>query len=117
MNTNMEKKEFQIMNGPSADRLIDAFKYAYDETVKLPVLFVVALRLIDARSFVQMKVERFRITYIQHEDGSNHSFNVAGYCYASSLEPVPGRDLPLVSYRFEAYYNSATRKGSIRFHS
>lgn len=37
------KETFKIVSGPSKDRLVDAFKYAYDNTTSIPVSFVVSL--------------------------------------------------------------------------
>ena len=111
----MNTKVYQIVNGPSKDRLIDAFKYAYDKKSEIPLDFHVVLRQESERSFVLMKTEEFRILSLQHEDGSGVSFNIVGYVYMSTLNPASGRHLALIETRFKAYYNAATRKGTIRF--
>ena len=40
MDTNMRR--FNIENGPNVDRILDGFKYAYDESASVPVTFLVA---------------------------------------------------------------------------
>lgn len=110
------KETFKIVSGPSKDRLVDAFKYAYDDTTSIPVSFVISLRQISENHFVEMCVDDFRITSLQHEDGSGRSFNVSGYCSASFVEPQSELHKPIMYHcRFKAYYNAATRKGTIKF--
>ena len=108
------KETFKIMSGPSRDRLIDAFKYAYDNAT-IPVDFIISLRQISENHFIEMCVDDFRIVGLQHEDGSGHSFNVSGYCSASFAEPKSEMHKPIMYHcRFRAYYNAATRKGTIK---
>ena len=44
MNTKAKKSTytFDVVCGPNLDRLLDAFKYAYDFNAKVPVAFVIA---------------------------------------------------------------------------
>ena len=107
MNT---KKIFNIENGPSLDRLFDAFKYAYSEYYdKVYATFLIAKSYTtppgaSGRAFRLLDAKDFRLTSIQHEDGSGQSFNLAGYCKVY--------DTPK---NFTAYYNAKTRKGTISF--
>lgn len=111
----MNTKVYQVINGPSRDRLVEAFKYAYDEKTEVPVDFGVVFRQVSERSFVLLKTKDFRILSLQHEDGSGQSFNIEGYCQVSFLDPTKYAHLVLASRRFKAYYNTATRKGTIKF--
>lgn len=108
--------EKEIVNGPSKDTLFDACKYAYNSKVVIPIGFKVALGYTapkddPACAYVPMSVSGFRISAISHEDGSGESFSLSGCCHAS-LDPNP---IHLDSYEFVAYYNSKTRKGTIKF--
>lgn len=107
-----------IVNGPNRDRLIDAFKYAYDDD-KVSVNFAVSIsynaveedgkRVCFPTHLAQ--IERMIINTIQHEDGSGESFNLSGRCTAC-LERYGGAKH---YYKFEAYYNAKTRTGTIKF--
>ena len=110
---------FNIENGPSRDTLFDSCKYAYSEGANVPVEFSVALRYLappddPGSSYVRMDIEDIRIIEIQHEDGSGHSFNLKGFCNADT-KTISGQPNNLEQYRFKAYYNSKSRKGTISF--
>ena len=72
---------YKILNGPNKDRLIDAFKYPYDEPFGClsPLKFEVEFDVGTAKT----QVCQFRVVSIEHEDGSGHSFNLKGNCYSS----------------------------------
>ena len=105
-----------IVNGPNRDRLIDAFKYAYDSD-KVSANFTVAISYNPVEENGKCihfpthtaQIERMTINTIQHEDGSGESFHLSGYCAA-----YPERFYKHY-YKFEAYYNAKTRTGTIRF--
>ncbi len=120
MNTNrvVESHRYEIMNGPSKDRLFDACKYAYDDNARISLDFSVAIGYTMPRNdpgcaYIAMAIRNLRITGVQHEDGSGESFILYGYCSADPRAFNP-RSVCYRSYKFEAYYNTKTRKGSIK---
>lgn len=143
MSTN-EKKEwtFDIVGGPSRDRIFDACKYAYDdgEDGCIPIKFKVALDIAkgpcDITDVIPLYMSDFKVNEIGHEDGSGHSFNLGGYCKADLGFDIgnnydayyirtgyhKGGRLPhpeirkyLRNYYFRIYYSSKSRKGWITF--
>ena len=117
MNTNT-KKGYDIVNGPSRESLVDAFKYAYDKQSRVNVAFHVAVGYTGkpgdpTTGYVRMHIKDIRIARIEHEDGSGTSFNLDGYCYAD-LESVSSA-ATYKRYNFKAYYNAKSRKGYIEF--
>ncbi len=118
---NTKEKLYNIEDGPSRDRLIDAFKYAYDKNANVDVHFIVALGYSAPRddpkcAYIPAYMGKTRITRLEHENGTGNSFNVYGHCRAS-LTRIDGfgSDSDASTYRFVAYYNAANRKGTIRF--
>ena len=108
------KRTFKIEEGPTLNRIIDAFKYAYDKNARVELQFSVAEGYTTPTdqpgcAYVPLKVQDFRLNTIQHEDGSGHSLNLEGYCRAGSQNEVPQ---PM---QFKAYYNTATRTGTMQF--
>ena len=45
-----KSEHYNIVAGPSRDRLLDAFKYARDNTSNVPISFVIVLRKITDRA-------------------------------------------------------------------
>ena len=114
MNTNKERS-FEIVSGPNKDTLFDACKYAYSKNSKIAVEFGVALGYTMPRdhpgcAYFPMNMRGVVISSIEHEDGSGESFNLQGYCRASL-----DINQNLKAYRFEAYYNTKKRSGTICF--
>ena len=119
MNTKEKPNRYEIVAGPNKDVLFDACKYAYNEHAHVVVVFVVAIGYTMARAnpgcaCIQMQLSDVKICGIEHEDGSGESFNLHGYCKAN-LDSFRGTNAVRRPYRFEAYYNTKTRKGSITF--
>ena len=111
-----KKRSYDIMSGPSRAQLIDAFQYQYDNGVKMPIEFQIALAYTRAtggkRGFYPMKTKSdVLLTGIKHEDGSGHSFIIAGYISADAR--IVKELVVYKRYRFEAYYNAQTRRGRI----
>ena len=108
---------FEIFSGPSRDRLVDAFKYAYgggDAYVTVKFGVAVGYTMPPGHpgcAYVPMAIENIVIAGIEHEDGSGQSFNLHGYCTAA-LDTI-GKNLD--NYYFRAYYNAKTRSGTISF--
>lgn len=101
-------RNYEIANGPSADRLFDALKYAYDKDANVSIDFHVVEGLTsrnkEVAAYFKMDAKNWRIFGIAHEDGSGHNFNIRGFVEENSEH-----------YRFAAYYNVKTRTGSITF--
>ena len=115
MDTNKGRK-FNIEAGPSRDLLFDSAKYAYDADAHVFIKFSVALGYTmplghPGCAYIPAKMVGTKIVAIEHEDGSGYSFNLQGYCEAS-LERYGDQVEP---YKFFAYYNAKTRKGTITF--
>lgn len=107
----MSTTRFDIVNGPSRETLIDAFKYAFDKTTKVKLKFSVALGYTPDHSlYFPMNIGEIKILGIEHEDGSGESFNIKGTCVANTAEHEPAKPR-----KFEACYSAKTRKGSIWF--
>ena len=105
---------FEIYSGPSKDRLIDAFKYAYDGNAYVTIDFGVAIGYTmppghPGRAYVPMVIENITITGIEHKDHVG-CFNIRGYCVAT-LDTLGNDD----NYFFTAHYNAKTRSGTISF--
>lgn len=117
-NQKVNSTTYDILNGPSADRLFDACRYAYDDGVKIPIDFGIAIGYSMPRddpgcALVGAHSCGLRIAGIEHEDGSGHSFNIKGYCTGFKKGPY---STPLyVNYRVQIYYSTKTRKGKITF--
>ena len=113
MNTKRTIREYPIVSGPNRDTILDAFKYAYDRASHVDIDFFVSEGLSmpeghPGAAEVNMDVENWHMTSIQHEDGSGHSFNLEGWC-------CPKLDGKRVYADFKACYNARTRKGTITF--
>ena len=119
MNTKEKPNRYEIVAGPNKDVLFDACKYAYNKHAHVAVDFVVAIAYTMPRSnhgyaCLQMQISDIKICGIEHEDGSGESFNLHGYCKAN-LDSFGTTKAVRKPYRFKAYYNARTRKGSITF--
>lgn len=107
--------KYDITSGPSIRDILDSFLRAYDQRNRIYVEFTTD----DGQT-------RFAyITGVEHEDGSGHSFNLAGFIEA---EPVKGASInqrkknaitPFTlggcSDPSSCYYNSTSRCGHIQF--
>ena len=105
---------YDLADGPSRDTLLDAFKYAYSEEVEIPIKFTIVLgHDPEGRIIIPARTKKWRITKLQHEDGSGQSFNIEGYCKANLRITRSERITVYLTYRFKAYFNCRTRKGRI----
>lgn len=117
MNTSITERFYEIMNGPSRDTLFDACKYAYAESARVSIDFVVAAGYTmpkghPGRAYIPMKLTDIVISGIEHENGSGESFNLHGYCRADLQ--ISGTTYS--SYYFRGYYNTKNRTGTISFY-
>ena len=113
-------KRYDILSGPSKDLLFDSIKYAYSKNVIVELDFGIAaaytapVEIDPCAEAIKMKTKNFRVTSIMHEDGSGESFIISGYCTADICPPY-GKIVIYKPYKFEAYYSTKRRKGSIAF--
>ncbi len=111
---------FDVVKGPSRDLIIDAFKYAYEKDVDLHPDFSIVQFYVghptdnSKRMATYMPAKNFRITGIEHEDGSGESWILKGACDAD-LDNVSYTNANLTHYGFRMYYNSKRREGTISF--
>lgn len=117
MNTKKERY-YDIISGPNKDALFDACKYAYSDSARLDIKFVVPIGYTipvgdPGCAYVPMAITDMKIIRIGHEDGSGESFSLHGYCKCDLDSFFGGKDYR--SYRFKAYYNAKNRRGHIVF--
>ena len=114
MNTKQTKAlTFLIKKGPSRDKLLDGFKYAYDKGVALPIGLCVEVDKASpiTRDIKTVEVGTPTIDELKHTDDSDHLFDIKGYCYWRFNE-VGSFEF----CEFEASYNTQTRLGFITLH-
>lgn len=106
-----------IIDGPNADRLIDAFKYAYDDASNISIVFKAkkSAELFVWTAFVS------KIVGVTHKDGTGHSFEITGYCkvprrYLEGKPIANVQDKELLVMRFEAFYDAKNRCGSLNLY-
>ena len=118
-NVKVELGPYDIIDGPSFDRLLDALKY--EQTgVKVPVSFSVAVGYTmpindPGCAIYAKKIEAFRVygvscnlVNVTDPTGANYKI-IYGAC------KVGLAGLPVYDYKFKAEYNIKTRKGTIMF--
>lgn len=108
MTTSTNELKIEIMDGPSASRTVDAFKYAYDKEGALTAIFTLS---------GDVKIS-LRVTSLEHEDGSGSSLNIIGYII-SITKKVFGREIVITNenFRVRLYYHARPRQGAIFFNS
>jgi hypothetical protein len=99
---------FTLTDGPSRERLVDSFKYAFDAN-RFPVVF----KTEDGLEFTVV------IQALRHEDGSGQSFIFSGVLKSTQ---TGGRIRSRVisgelSYVNGYFYTGARRHGFIEFHT
>ncbi|MGK2896069.1 MAG: hypothetical protein ACSLEY_00490 [Candidatus Saccharimonadales bacterium] len=97
-NTQIEY-QFAIENGPSAERIVDSFKYAFSST-KLSVMFE---GILSGMGLVPIKDSKLEVivTSICYESGAEGAFLIEGYA-----PKIPG-------VRISGYYDAKRRIGSL----
>jgi hypothetical protein len=108
---------YKIVNGPSRSDLFASCERSYDKGTRINLEFFVTVGCTMPEghpegAYLELETSDFRISSIEHEDGSGHSFNLKGYCKAN-LTNIFGKEL--IPYKFEAYFNTKTREGHITF--
>lgn len=98
---------FNITNGPSIHRLIDAFKYAYDRENPHKATFSMLEEETGKKN--EPVTRKVTITTLEHEDGSGNSFLFKGYM---GILPYESRFSTV--YKVSGWYNTKTNKGYIK---
>lgn len=132
-NNSSNMRQFCIEGGPSLDRLLDMFKYAYDVTTSIGGSFVVAEGYTAPRgepgaAYIPLEMKDIILTTIQHESGNDHCFNLSGYCkvalgeskWSTNWDEKEKKTIckswkELVRASFDAFYDTKTRKGTITY--
>ena len=117
-------KDFSIVSGPNADRLIDAFKNAHKKKAASPITFRVIGKTEPHPNNPVTMIDIIDVTIssISHEDDSGHKFILVGHCKAplgkkhqlpnnSCVGPINSAEL--VQVQFKASYDSKTKEGNI----
>ena len=103
--------ELEILDGPSRDRIIDSFKYEFDDSASIAVDFRIGIKNPDTNTTFVVRSAGFRILSIAHESESGGQYLLTGY---AGLWKNDARCFK--SYRFEAHYNTFTRNGWMKFY-
>lgn len=87
----------EIHDGPSADRIFDAVRYAHDTSVTIPTWFKVSTR---GPRTMRLEVTP-KILGVEHESGSGYSLAIRGIWQLGELRGQP----------FIGSYNAVCRTG------
>jgi hypothetical protein len=121
MDTSLYEKNLDIMYGPNKDLLFDACKYARNLTVSIPANFSVALGYTMppdrmGSAYIPARFKSLHIESIAHESQTGDVFCLTGLCEADLYSR--NWDNPQYKmYRFEAHYDTKSRKGTMQFFS
>ena len=100
--TRLFEKELKIEDGPSRDRIIDAFKYCYDKDVTVSLVF----KAKDCRSG---RLHRYNfqghILSLKHEDNTGNTLSWTGWFRSVQDD----RKI----FHYEAKYDAQKREGWI----
>lgn len=90
-------RQIALDGGPSVDRMVDAFKYAYDRDHPMNVVFTD-----DLGQEIRVQVQQ-----LAHEDGSGQSVMFAGAVIRTEIS------MPFDVSFASGYWNGHSRKGFI----
>lgn len=108
---------FNIERGPEKNDILLAYRYSGNKNVTIPIKFDIALGYTAHRSdpdccYVPMKTRAFRVKNIDKDRLDDELYII----YGDGLADLNLRkEVTLVPYEYEAYYNVTTRKGRINF--
>ena len=108
---------FEVMNGPSRDRIHSANMYAFDQNISIDLEFKVVFSKREnpaggtTREFMALK--NVQILGVVHTDRTGYDFNIQGTCDADIKTPV-GKCNTYRNFRFTMDYNSKLRIGTLR---
>ena len=124
---NTKNRTYQILDGPSREALLDAFKYAFDNRIKIPIFFTIPVDDIPEDQlenggfmFRGVMARNYVITAIEHSDDGNY-YHLRGYCESDDsiplMEKMTSDTWDFEKVRFEADFSPQTRQGEIQFSS
>ena len=108
---------FEVMNGPSRDRIHNANMYAFDQNISIDLEFKVVFSKREnpaggtTREFMALK--NVQILGVVHTDRTGYDFNIQGTCDADVKSPA-GKCNTYRNFRFTMDYNSKLRIGTLR---
>ena len=110
---NGDSLAFEVMNGPSRDRIHIANMYAFDQNMSIDLEFKVVFAKREnpaggtTRDFMALK--NLQIMGVVHTDRTGYDFNIQGTCDADVNKCNTYRN-----FRFSMDYNAKLRTGSLR---
>ena len=108
---------FEVMNGPSRDRIHNANMYAFDQNISIDLEFKVVFSKREkpaggtTRKFMALK--NVQILGVVHADRTGYDFDIQGTCDADVESPA-GKCNTYRDFRFSMEYNSKLRTGTLR---
>lgn len=108
---------FEVMNGPSRDRIHIANMYAFDQNMSIDLEFKVVFAKREnpaggtTRDFMALK--NLQIMGVVHTDRTGYNFNIQGTCDADVKSPM-NKCNAYRNFRFSMDYNAKLRTGSLR---
>lgn len=117
---NGDSLAFEVMNGPSRDRIHIANTYAFDRNMSIDLEFKVVFAKREnpaggtTREFMALK--NVQILGVVHTDRTGYDFNIQGTCDADVKSPI-SKCNTYRDFRFSMDYNSKLRTGTLRLKS
>lgn len=114
---NGDSLAFEVMNGPSRDRIHIANMYAFDQNMSIDLEFKVVFAKREnsnggtTRDFMALK--NLQIMGVVHTDRTGYDFNIQGTCDADVKSPM-NKCNTYRNFRFSMDYNAKLRTGSLR---
>lgn len=114
---NSDSLVFEVMNGPSRDRIHSANMYAFDQNISIDLEFKVVFAKREnpaggmTREFMALK--NVQILGVVHTDRTGYDFNIQGTCDAD-IKASAGKCNTYRNFRFTMDYNSKLRIGKLR---
>lgn len=114
---NSDSLAFEVMNGPSRDRIHIANMYAFDQNMSIDLEFKVVFAKREnpaggtTRDFMALK--NLQIMGVVHTDRTGYDFNIQGTCDADVKSPM-NKCNTYRNFRFSMDYNAKLRTGVLR---
>lgn len=114
---NSDSLVFEVMNGPSRDRIHIANMYAFDQNMSIDLEFKVVFAKREnpaggtTRDFMALK--NLQIMGVVHTDCTGYDFNIQGTCDADVKSPM-NKCNTYRNFRFSMDYNAKLRTGVLR---
>lgn len=102
----MTTTQFVITDGPSTDRVVDAFRYVNDRDVVIDIHFVG-----DVEGFnISQHLNGCKIASLSYESGASGMFLISG---SGLLSHTRRGFFTNEEYAFEGFYNANQREGNL----